>query len=141
MKHRVTSGFTLIELLVVIAIIGILASIVIASLGSVQSRGRDARRISDINSMQKALALYSSSANNYPISTSTTTLTGADSVSTALINAGVFTTMPQDPLYPTDPYKYGYISNAAGTSYTIGFCLETSTIKGYSEGCNNTVTQ
>lgn len=141
MKKRLTSGFTLIELLVVIAIIGILASIVIASLGSVQSRGRDARRMSDINSLQKALALYSSSAASYPVAAATTTLTGADAVSTALIAAGVFTTMPQDPLYPTDPYKYGYISNAAGTSYTIEFCLETDTVKGYSSGCSNAVTQ
>lgn len=139
MKHRLTSGFTLIELLVVIAIIGILASIVIASLGSVQSRGRDARRMSDINSLQKALALYSSSASSYPVAAATTTLTGADAVSTALLGAGVFTTMPKDPMDPT--YTYDYITNATGSSYTLVFCLETNTVKGYAEGCDNTVTQ
>ena len=51
-------GFTLIELLVVIAIIGILSSIVLASLNSARQSSRDARRISDIKQFQLALELY-----------------------------------------------------------------------------------
>ena len=59
-------GFTLIELLVVIAIIGILASIVLASLNSARVKSRDARRVADIKQMQLALELYFDANGSYP---------------------------------------------------------------------------
>lgn len=58
MKKR---GFTLIELLVVISIIGILATLLIANIGGVRERARDAKRKSDLNQIQKALELYKNS--------------------------------------------------------------------------------
>ncbi len=57
-KRSAISGFTLIELLVVIAIIGVLASIVLASLNSARQKSRDARRIADVKQLQLALELY-----------------------------------------------------------------------------------
>lgn len=56
--HKVnTKGFTLIELLVVVAIIGILSSVILASLGSARSKGRDARRASDLRQIGTQVAL------------------------------------------------------------------------------------
>lgn len=60
-------GFTLIELLVVIAIIGVLASIVIVSLSSSKAKGRDAKRISDIKTIQLALETYYNDFQSYPV--------------------------------------------------------------------------
>lgn len=60
-------GFTLIELLVVIAIIGVLSSVVLASLNTARSKARDAARISDIRSIRTALEMYANDHNGqYP---------------------------------------------------------------------------
>ena len=59
-------GFTLIELLVVVAIIGILASVIMASLNTAESKARDAKRISDMQQIQTALELYYSNHGDYP---------------------------------------------------------------------------
>jgi len=55
---RFKNGFTPIELLVVIAIIGILASIVLTSVGVVRSKSRDVKRKADLHEIAKAINMY-----------------------------------------------------------------------------------
>lgn len=59
-------GFTLIELLVVIAIIGVLSSVVLASLNTARARANDAARLATINSLRIGLDLYLLANNAYP---------------------------------------------------------------------------
>lgn len=66
LKKHLISGFTLIELLVVIAIIGVLASVVLASVNTARAKSRDARRKSDLNQLRLALELYYDANNAYP---------------------------------------------------------------------------
>jgi prepilin-type N-terminal cleavage/methylation domain-containing protein len=58
--QRRARGFTLIELLVVIAIIGILSSVVLVSLNTARSKGKDARILSDV---QQSRILFESGFN------------------------------------------------------------------------------
>ncbi len=97
-------GFTLIELLVVIAVIGMLASIVLVSLGPVRAKGRDARRQSDVRQISTAMELYydaQTPTQSYPNLPDTATVIPANSTTLA----PYLSIVPLDPTN-TSPYQY-----------------------------------
>ncbi len=66
MNNTYKRGFTLIELLVVIAIIGILASVVLASLNSARDKGADAAAKSNLaNARAQAELFYDNNSRTY----------------------------------------------------------------------------
>ena len=58
-------GFTLIELLVVIAIIGLLSALAVVSLGGIREKGRDTKRLSDMDAVKSAMELVNSEYGSY----------------------------------------------------------------------------
>jgi len=120
--NRLTRGFTLIELLVVIAIIGILSSVVLASLNSARVKGRDARRISDIKQIQLALELYYDTNQSFPTAAQAFPATASSSV---LVTSGYISALPVDPTNGhggASSYQYAALASDGSTACTSTPC-------------------
>lgn len=63
--NKINKGFTLIELLVVIAIIGILSSVVLASLNTARGKGADAAIKSNLSNIRAQAEILYDGAGNY----------------------------------------------------------------------------
>ena len=126
-KKIAKSGFTLIELLVVIAIIGVLASIVLASLNNARRKSRDARRITDIKQIQLALELYfDGQSNTYPAASITCDATNNFGLQ-VLKTTGYIPQVPRDPLSngtTNGCYRYATTGSSPFTTYHLGALIE-----------------
>ena len=136
MLHK--KGFTLIELLIVIGIIGLLSTVAVVSLNSSRAKGRDAKRIADVKSLQSALEVYFNDQNAYPTASGVIGGTAAADLKNlcgvaagfqAAVCGATTTYMSGIPANPT-PNGTAYTYTPSGTppsSYTLTFTLENNT--------------
>ncbi len=122
---RQSNGFTLIELLVVIAVIGLLSSVIMASLNSARAKARDAKRRQDLIQIRTALEMYYNDNLSYPAA-NPSNWGGANTVpcgggnSTNYIAGLVPTYIPALPVDPGIPGTcYGYLYNSNGVHYKL----------------------
>lgn len=117
-------GFTLIELLVVISIIGLLSSVILSSVNTARTRGKDARRLSDLKQVQLALELYFSENGAYPVTGGwTSQCPGWGGVTASNVIPGLtpayMSSFPADPDMSTADNTCCYIYYSNGTDYKL----------------------
>jgi type IV pilus assembly protein PilA len=134
-------GFTLIEILVVVAIIGVLSSVVLASLSTARMKSRDQSRVAEIIELRKAIEFYYSERGTYPpYAYATSPYLGDDcgyqndwcDLETTL--APYINGIPRDNLGTALNRRYLYKSNAPYTTYGLGVQLEGSTTGSVADG-------
>jgi len=136
-------GFTLIELLVVIAIIGILASVVLASLTSARIKGKVAAIESTMASMRAAAEIGMNNGKYVPnICTKTSTQGG---IQTLLASIQLVTSKATDVRCASDAghFKWGVSATLPVTSSTpLGtvFCVDSTGYSGTPNLVNGVVT-
>ncbi len=95
-SKKYKSGFTLIELMVVISTIGLLSSIVLASLKDARDKANVVKFSSEINQFKSALELYRADKGEYPYE-NRSTLTDFNSDGTAAVTS-LYEGTPSTPL-------------------------------------------
>ncbi len=114
------SGFTIIELIVIVAIVAIILGIVLASLSSSRSKGRDAQRINDMHQVILALEEYYEKYGRYPegdgLGTDGWDTPASGGFIQVLNNEGFLKKEIKDPITnnATGNYRYRYYNSGHG---------------------------
>jgi prepilin-type N-terminal cleavage/methylation domain-containing protein len=140
---KLVSGFTLIELLVVIAIIGVLSSVVLASLNTARKKARDTIRMADMKTIYTMLVQYQMEYGGIPITNSysdansggwdySSQPVGNPTFMNFLVTGGITSKVPVDPINnmagdssPAGTFGYKYYCYS-GSGLALGYIQEST---------------
>jgi len=136
MKNKLSKGFTLVELIVVMAIISILVTLIASGFRTVQMKGRDAKRKSDLKQVANSLELFYNDHGKYPDSSAgvivgcpwsaTSTPTNCNWDGNSEFTDGktaYFRQLPKDPINSQE-YYYRIVPNSQNKKFQIFARLE-----------------
>ena len=128
-------GFILIEMMLALVTFLMLLSIVMIFVNSQRLYRRDVARLSNISQLEKALEIYVSETNMYPVGN--TCIYGQDDVIEAMKEKKVFDSdvVIGDPRWPNDE-EFCYLYNGSASEYTLRFFLETDKTEKGQKGFN-----
>lgn len=138
-------GFTLIEVLVVISIIGILSTIITVAVRQAKTAANDARRMSDLNTLQRAIELGYFDSRDYRVvlgagcAAAGTRVNQCNGALTehlpAIRDLRDVTGKSQGCVTLTEACDYSLVTAPATNNYRIGFWLEGG-LAGLAEGAH-----
>lgn len=117
MNIKICKGFTLIELMVVVVILGILSTIGLSTFKNSQIRSRDAKRKSNLSSVQRAVEMYYNDYGAYPSSSADGKIVvGGESIAwgSEFKDAKDTIYMKELPSDSTGSSQYCYLSSGSG---------------------------
>jgi prepilin-type N-terminal cleavage/methylation domain-containing protein len=126
-------GFSLVELMVVMGIIGLLATVAVFSLNNSRMSSRDAKRLSDIQTLRSALEQNWLTNAAYPLADNPGKDLGKASDATLVLTSNGFEATPTGavylPLVPVGPKanEYYHYTATISTGYAIRFTTELKT--------------
>jgi len=126
-KRNIGAGFTLMEMLLAILAFGTFMSLVLIGVARQQASRRDVARVATMDQLQKALAMYISDTQQYPVMKGC--ITGADPLMVEMRDKKYFDdkVVVKDPKNPNEIGGCYYYEGDGGT-YSLRYILETDSV-------------